>query len=69
MSKPLQNDAVFTLPYDEPTEDGLQAAWRWHFPAGTDRRRVKREIRKVLRCLGIHDYHRVILELGWAKYV
>ena len=69
MSKPLQADSVFTLPYDEPTEDGNMAAWRWTMPAGMDRRRVKRELRKIFLALGVRDYTRAIREMGWGRYV
>lgn len=60
--------AVFTLPYDEPTPNGEQAAWRWHVPVGTDSRRIRRETRKILQALGVNRPDRAIRELGWRKY-
>lgn len=67
MSK-LQTNCVFTLPFDSPTDDGLQAAWRWFTPAGTDTRRVRRETRKILLELGVRNYRQAIRELGWRKH-
>lgn len=69
MSKPLATACVFTIPYDEPTEDGQMAAWRFVVPAGTDRRKLKRLLRKIFEQLGIRDYHRAIREMGWSKLV
>lgn len=64
----LKTDCVFTLPYDDPTEQGQMAAWRWVLPAGSDTRRVRRTVRKILRQLGEREYRRAIRELGWRHY-
>ncbi len=69
MGKRIKADTRFNIAWDDPTEYGQQAVWRFVVPAGTDRRKLKRIFRKVFLALGERNYTRAIREMGFSKYV
>ncbi len=64
----LKHSIRFNIPWDEKTDDGRQLMCRLDCPAGTDRRRVRRELRKVFLAMGERQYIRAIREMGFSKY-
>jgi len=64
----LQNNIRLNIPWDGETDDSRQLVCRLDIPAGTDRRRVRRELRKLLLAMGEREYKRIIRQMGFNKY-
>ena len=65
----LSEGVRFNIPWDDQTEGGQQLVCRLEVPAGTDRRRVKRELRKTFLAMGERNYNRAIKAMGFSEYV
>jgi hypothetical protein len=59
----------WNIPYDTATEFGQRVVWRFVTPAGMDRRKVRRILRRVFLQLGECNAERAIREMGFSRYV
>jgi hypothetical protein len=59
----------WNIPFDAATEGGEQAVCRFITPAGMDRRKIRRILRKIFLQLGERNAERACREMGFNRYV